>query len=306
MTQSTQDEDGGAIAQLPEFFTILADFLQLYALNDDPSILMLQSPRGERGLIGLADGKVIHAEVGNLVGEEAFQHIMCWPRGELSRRIIRRANIETIDEELSFLLMTAYDAAMAQQALEPDSEALLATTGLEDRTLVSDMSAVMHGQTSFAAIPVNDRESLRTTLTEGNASYRHYMRLVWGETLRSGLQEIEGLVSYQVVDIHTENRSLFSTGLDHRARSLSDLLIPALKQANVLDEKIELYLSHGESYHAMVTLPTGNHLIHALFSREETTPAMLQFKLKQVLDKLPQPSSKMARASSSPARKDPQ
>lgn len=297
MTDTPRDEDA-IPGQLPEFFTILADFVQLYALNDDPSILMLQSPRGERGVIGLADGRVIHAELGDMAGEEAFFHIMCWPRGELSRRIIRRPNFETIDQELSSLLMSAYEAAMHR--LENDSEEILPQGELEGRTDAMAPSG-LHGQTKHASLEMSDYESLRTTLGEGNASYKNYMRLVWGETLRNGLKQIEGLVSYQVLDIHTENRSLFSTGLDQRTRALSDLLIPALKQASMLEEKIELYLSHGESYHAMVTLPTGNHLIHALFSRRESTPAMLQFKLKQVLDKLPQPNAKVVRPSSSPA-----
>jgi len=73
----TQDLAGfeGAISNLT-----LADVIQLQGQNlFSGSILVVHQER--EGQIFFQQGEVVHAEVGNLSGEEAFNHLMGWPGG---------------------------------------------------------------------------------------------------------------------------------------------------------------------------------------------------------------------------------
>lgn len=262
--------------ELPDFFSFIADFIQLYALNDDPSMLMMKSGWGERGVIAIADGRVIHAVAGPSEGEDALYRIMRWQRGEISRRVVKRSVHSTIDTDLSTLLMNAYDEVMKKGALSSDGDDDLPTENISLENTLSEISEL---------VPHID---VRQTLTGHDAAYQQYLRLVWGETLRKELKSIDGLVSYQVIDIDLDSRSLHSTTVDARAQSLASDLILAMKNNEVPQDQLELYLSYGDRYHVMVSLPVKNHTLHALFSRKHTTPAMIQFKIKQAIEKLPQ------------------
>lgn len=263
----------------PAFFVFLADLIQLYALNDDPSVLMITSTCGARGTIALAEGTVIHAQCGTLTGEEAFNAILRWEGGEMSRRVIRRSTTTTISIELSTLLMNAYDEVMQHGVLVNDGPPLADdAASLEEHTL--------------GHVLEHPGESVRQTLS-GNTDFRHYFRLVWGENLRSELKSMEGFVSFELMDIH--GKSEMRSTLVEASSSLAENMFRALKDSDAIDAHMELYLSLAASYHAFLRLPLGNHILYVVFDRDVITPAMVQFKLKQIIEKLP--SSKQPGAS---------
>lgn len=271
MTLESEHDSG----QPPEFFLFLADLIQLYALNDNPSILMVTSSYGERASISIADSRVIHAQFGDLTGTDALHQILRWEKGELSRRTIRRSSVISIQDDLSTTLMRAYEHVIAHGVLSPDldrpPDTLSLASSLEEMT-----STILS-------------DEVRQTLT-GSTDYKHYFRLVWGENLRNELKSIDGFVSFQLLDVQG-NSHLRST-LAENSATLAEHMFTALRESGVIEERLELYLTLAASYHAFLRLPLGDHILYAVFELDETTPAMVQFKLKQIIENLPHPQPK--------------
>lgn len=272
MSADASSQPADASSKLSEFFVFLAELIQLYAFNENPSILMLTSSSGERGSIAIADGRVTHAQVGPMIGVEALHHILCWKKGELTQRTIDRASITSITTDLATTLMNAYDY-------------MLVYDGHAD-----DLEAQSHLKLTSSTFDSRDAEWVNKTPTKSNDTHQHFFQLVRDESLRNEIRAIEGFVSLQLLDLDGQCQ-LNSALVEIPTMPLARHMFDALEKSNALDEHLELYLTLSASYHTFLRLPAGEHILYTVFTLEETSPAMVQFQLKQIIEKLAHPPS---------------
>ncbi len=91
----------GSIQELP-----VPDIIQLVSVSGKTGMFMLV--RGpERGLIYLRNGRIVHAELGTLTGEEAVYALAIWSTGDFQFTPGRETEFATIDRTNTSLLMEA-------------------------------------------------------------------------------------------------------------------------------------------------------------------------------------------------------
>jgi predicted regulator of Ras-like GTPase activity (Roadblock/LC7/MglB family) len=84
----------------------LSDLLQLNAQNRFSGCFRIEY-EGALGVIFFRDGEIVHAERGELVGEEAFREILAWPRGRFGVEPNVVAARRTIQKSCEHLLLDA-------------------------------------------------------------------------------------------------------------------------------------------------------------------------------------------------------
>jgi DNA-binding response OmpR family regulator len=82
------------------------DVLQLKCLSNATTILEFRS-QGESGKVHIDRGSVIHAETGNLRGEQAFYRIIGWKDGQIAEKVMTQSPARTIECHWQGLLMQA-------------------------------------------------------------------------------------------------------------------------------------------------------------------------------------------------------
>ena len=91
----------GSIQELP-----VPDIIQLVSVSGKTGMFMLV--RGpERGLIYLRNGRIVHAELGALTGEEAVYALAIWSTGDFQFTPGKETEATTIDKTNTSLLMEA-------------------------------------------------------------------------------------------------------------------------------------------------------------------------------------------------------
>lgn len=91
----------GSIQELP-----VPDIIQLVSVSGKTGMFMLV--RGpERGLIYLRNGRIVHAELGPLTGEEAVYALAIWSTGDFQFTPGKETEATTIDKTNTSLLMEA-------------------------------------------------------------------------------------------------------------------------------------------------------------------------------------------------------
>lgn len=91
----------GSIQELP-----VPDIIQLVSVSGKTGMFMLV--RGpERGLIYLRNGRIVHAELGALAGEEAVYALAIWSTGDFQFTPGKETEATTIDKTNTSLLMEA-------------------------------------------------------------------------------------------------------------------------------------------------------------------------------------------------------
>ncbi len=91
----------GSIQELP-----VPDIIQLVSVSGKTGMFMLV--RGpERGLIYLRNGRIVHAELGTLTGEEAVYALAIWSTGDFQFTPGKETESATIDKTNTSLLMEA-------------------------------------------------------------------------------------------------------------------------------------------------------------------------------------------------------
>jgi uncharacterized protein DUF4388 len=91
----------GSIQELP-----VPDIIQLVSVSGKTGMFMLV--RGpERGLIYLRNGRIVHAELGSLAGEEAVYALAIWSTGDFQFTPGKETDATTIDKTNTSLLMEA-------------------------------------------------------------------------------------------------------------------------------------------------------------------------------------------------------
>src|SRR5687767_8785221 len=108
----------------------LQDVLQMECLSRNSSVLEVKT-RQAQGSIFIEGGQIIHAEVGDRSGEEAFNYLMALAGGEFNLRPFISPRTHSISAQWEFLLMEAArkrdedaepveEPARAEQAFAPD------------------------------------------------------------------------------------------------------------------------------------------------------------------------------------------
>ncbi len=87
--------EGLGLVDLVQFACLAGDDRKLSVLSDD-----------NRGVLYFSDNEIVHAEFGELTGEEAFYRIMSWLSGTFSM-LFASTNVRTIDSSWNFLLLEA-------------------------------------------------------------------------------------------------------------------------------------------------------------------------------------------------------
>ena len=91
----------GSIQELP-----VPDIIQLVSVSGKTGMFMLV--RGpERGYIFLKNGRIVHAELGSLSGEEAVYALAIWNQGDFKFEPGAASEIKTISKSNTNLLMEA-------------------------------------------------------------------------------------------------------------------------------------------------------------------------------------------------------
>ncbi len=92
----------GAVAGLS-----LADVVQMNAMNRFSGGLRVESG-GQGGGFWFVEGRIVHAEAGELLGEPAFHAMMRWRGGNFSFEPAARAEAHTVAHSVQFLLIEAH------------------------------------------------------------------------------------------------------------------------------------------------------------------------------------------------------
>jgi hypothetical protein len=99
----------------------LADVIQLDVLNQFSGCIDVQY-EDLRGLLFLKDGEVVHAEQGELVGEDAFYEILSWPGGHFSHKQNVATTRSTITKSCHFLILEAHRLLDERRAARTDPQ----------------------------------------------------------------------------------------------------------------------------------------------------------------------------------------
>jgi Domain of unknown function (DUF4388) len=91
----------GSISELP-----VPDIIQLVSVSGKTGMFLLIRG-GERGSIYLRNGRIVHAELGNLNGEEAVYALAIWSTGDFQFTPGKETESVTIDKTNTSLLMEA-------------------------------------------------------------------------------------------------------------------------------------------------------------------------------------------------------
>jgi CheY-like chemotaxis protein len=105
----------------------LQDVIQMECLGRNSSILEVQD-RQLTGRIYIEDGRIIHADAGEMKGETAFQKLLSLPGGSFQLQHFEPPNERTIEGQWEFLLMeaarvrdeAASEAPVPEPAAEPE------------------------------------------------------------------------------------------------------------------------------------------------------------------------------------------
>jgi CheY-like chemotaxis protein len=84
----------------------LADVLQMECLGRNSSVLEVMD-RTQRGEIFIEEGSIIHAQVGELSGEDAFNQLLSLSGGQFNLKPFQKPPARTIEGQWEFLLMEA-------------------------------------------------------------------------------------------------------------------------------------------------------------------------------------------------------
>jgi hypothetical protein len=102
VNRSSQEGFDGELAGLG-----LSDVLQLHAQNRSSGRITVEH-QGQQGEIFLRDGEIVHAELGDTVGEMAFCEILAWPSGRFAFQPKLATTRATIQKPWQHLILDAY------------------------------------------------------------------------------------------------------------------------------------------------------------------------------------------------------
>lgn len=174
----------------------LPDLIQLKGLTRFSGCLVVHFGNLS-GRIFFRDGEVIHAEQGELLGEQAFYRVATWPSGNFRTEPNVTTTCHTIHQSINYLLLEAHRIMDEEESAPPSSQQPPShQSGIMSR--LADVPGLEHGVVATTGgIPVGDASP------EGEAVAAHgsYVAL-----LANRLGNLCDLGDITAVAIHGENR----------------------------------------------------------------------------------------------------
>ncbi len=128
----------------------LEDILQMECLSRHTSLLEVTA-HGESGRIYIRSGKLIHAEFGSTLGEEALNRLLALRGGEFRHAAYMEPPAHSLEGSWEFLLMEAarhrdeMQAASQGQAVDSELEAIAATSPAHPTSTVKEIVVTSTG-----------------------------------------------------------------------------------------------------------------------------------------------------------------
>lgn len=117
----------------------LIEFVQFYALRQDPVTLMIESASRQRGWVAVHEGDVVRAwTAGGLRGVEAFIEIISWNQPSIAQLSTGEIDDHNVELPLAQLLLETYWKVQDWESSDPEQEAHL-PVGLDEDTAVSEV-----------------------------------------------------------------------------------------------------------------------------------------------------------------------
>lgn len=253
-------------AQTPSFFSFLTELLQLYALRERPTQMLLLNTQHQPAMIWLDQGRVINAKFRGVEGKEAFFEILRWPKGHIQKLAEATSTETKITENLSQLLLDAYWEVMDR--------------GVE---LGDDISmTTLDGSKTLAEIALLEQQ--RQAAERQQLQQLDQAKLKWGERLREEIKQIEGLISYNVLTMDRGEALRRTNTAEHEPHAqLAEALIEAVALQSKPGEPFNLMLTVAEHHHILIGFSQTQIVLHGVFERSKIQLAMAHWKLSQFL-----------------------
>lgn len=253
-------------AQTPSFFSFLTELLQLYALRERPTQMLLLNNQHQPAMIWLDQGRVVNAKFKGVEGKEAFFEILRWPKGHIQKLAETTATEANITENLSQLLLDAYWEVM-DRGVELGDEVSMTT--LDGSQTLAEIALLEQQRKA------NEHQQLKQ-LDQG--------KLKWGERLREEIKQVDGLISYNVLAMDQSEALRRTLTPSHQPHAdLAEALIQAMSLQAKPGEPFNLMLTVAEHHHILIGFPQTQIVLHGVFERAKIQLAMAHWKLSQFL-----------------------
>ena len=129
----------------------LQDVIQMECLARSSSILEISNPQNS-GKIFIETGQIVHAQVGDVTGEEAFNQLLGLSGGQFNLKAFAEPPVRTITGQWEFLVMEA--ARKTDESRQAASDAVSLTPGQEaEQLLVATEPSLLTSPNSIAFAP---------------------------------------------------------------------------------------------------------------------------------------------------------
>jgi len=211
----------------------LSDLLQINAQNRFSGCFRIEYEQ-QLGVIFFRDGEIVHAERGELVGEEAFREILVWPRGRFSAEPNVVAARRTIQKSCEHLLLDAVRVVDERRGGRAEPKPGSAPPAASPIELVRRVPGVAQ-----AVLISNDGKRLgdggyEAEVLAGQASFLSVLANELGAALQLGALRVAG--------VEGEKRHLLL--LTAKSQSLA-VFVRAEQELGSVDASIRVALSKG-------------------------------------------------------------
>jgi predicted regulator of Ras-like GTPase activity (Roadblock/LC7/MglB family) len=203
----------GAVAGLS-----LTDVIQLKGHNKYTGGITVSYGDSE-GVIYFVDGEIIHAEQGDLTGEQAIYQIITWPGGNFNIHPEMTSNICTIHYRTDFLLLEALRRLDEERAGAPDSGEAKGPSVTPRRTM-SKVAARLQEINGVTYAVLLDKEGTPLQDTSIEAVSLASKGLFLAQT-GNQLGELMGLGDIKASAVHTTNFQLLMYDSKHHYLSIA-------------------------------------------------------------------------------------
>lgn len=172
----------GSLKELP-----LPDIIQLVSVSGKTGVFVLQNG-AERGEIYLDGGQIVHAQMGDIVGEDAVYELAIWPQGEFAFSAGQASPATTIRKSNTNLLMEAARRIDEWQVL---SKKIPSTRLVPVFTSASSTTSVSFTPQEWSLIrKIDERRSIEDIAVALGSSPFETCKVLYG-LITSGLVELQ-------------------------------------------------------------------------------------------------------------------
>ena len=188
----------GSLKELP-----LPDIIQLVSVSGKTGVFTLKNG-SENGAIYLQDGQIVHAQVGDLAGEEAVYELAIWPQGEFVFTPGQPSPASSIQKSNTNLLMEAARRIDEWQVL---SKRIPSTRLVPVFTQKSSNTSVSFTPQEWALIcKIDERRSIEEIAVGLSSSPFETCKILYG-LITSGLVELKE----DLAKLHTDRLQRMTT-----------------------------------------------------------------------------------------------